>query len=384
MAPEATETPKGERLARKSNKQRTLELIKSLVPDDDERTALSKKISWILRHGTQKVNVKADPDGWVKVSDLLGTEILEEVSKDTLMATIVDSNAHKLRYKLKDSAEGQLIRAYSKNERKAASDSLIVPSAEPNTRAPGVLRQEAPAFVPSGVSAAAGLPQMGFPWPVPGYGFPPMMPGWPASGYPGFPPFMMEGGASAGLPPGRYRGRIKSFNPEKGFGFIECSETYQQFNRDVFLHKAQCGDMAVGTEVTFIVETNKQGMPQAKELQPLGAAGVAGGGGGKGKGGKGSKGVKGGGKEGKSGRGQGKGGRSDRSSKGGGKPSQEPVEPGAVAPKTAAPAEAVTGPATEAATPAEPAPAAAVTAPAAEVEAAATAEAPPAAGAPAA
>merc|ERR1740129_1981877 len=165
------------------------------------------------------------------------------------------------------------------------------------------------------------------------------------------PPFMMEGGA--GAPPGRYRGRIKSFNPEKGFGFIECPETHALFNRDVFLHKAQFGDMVVGTEVTFLVETNKQGMPQAKDLAPLGAAGAATGGGGKGKG-KGGKGGKGSGKEGKGGKGQGKGGRSDRSSKGGGRPSQDPLEPGAVPPKTSAPA-AAAGSEAEAATAAAPA-----------------------------
>lgn len=390
MAPEATESSKGgERLSRKSNKQRTLELIKSLESDDDERTALSKKISWILRHGTHKVNVKADPDGWVKMSDLAATEILEDVSKETLMATIVDSNQQKLRYKLKEGPDGQWIKAYSKSERrKATSETNVAPNTEPATRTQGGLRQDATPFVPSAFAGAAGMPQMGFPWPMPGYGFPPMMPQWPGA-YPMMPPFMMEGGASSGLPPGQYRGRIKSFNPEKGFGFIECPETHSQFHRDVFLHKAQFGDMAVGTEVTFSVETNKQGMPQAKNLAALGA-GAAGGAGGKGKGGKGSKGVKGGGKEGKGGRGQGKGGRSDRSGKGAGRPSQDPLEPGAVAPKTAAPAEAATGPAAEAAKAAEAsaaeaaAPAAAVTAPAAEVEASATAEAPPAAGAPAA
>merc|ERR1719189_1140528 len=113
------------------------------------------------------------------------------------------------------------------------------------------------------------------------------MPQWPGN-YPPMAPFMME--PPAAVPPGRYRGRIKSFNPEKGFGFIECPETYAQFNRDVFLHKAQFGDMTVGTEVTFLVETNKQGMPQAKDLAPLGAAGAVPGsakGRGKGKAGKG-------------------------------------------------------------------------------------------------
>eukprot|EP00969_Alexandrium_andersonii_P163773 7238622-Alexandrium_andersonii.AAC.1 len=77
-------------------KQRTLELIKSLEPDDDQRTGISKKVSWILRHGAQKVNVKMDAEGWVKVSDLLSCDILDDVTQETLMAVIVDSNQQKL------------------------------------------------------------------------------------------------------------------------------------------------------------------------------------------------------------------------------------------------------------------------------------------------
>merc|ERR1719436_1349853 len=62
-------------------------------------------------------------------------------------------------------------------------------------------------------------------------------------------------------------GRIKSFNAEKGFGFIECPATLAQYGRDVFLHKALIGEMHVGSMVTFTYEVNKQGMPQAKEVR---------------------------------------------------------------------------------------------------------------------
>merc|ERR1719281_670908 len=65
---------------------------------------------------------------------------------------------------------------------------------------------------------------------------------------------------------GRFRGRIKSFNARQGFGFIECTEAHGRFGRDVFLHKTQIGDLKVGTEVTFGVEPNKQGMPQARDV----------------------------------------------------------------------------------------------------------------------
>lgn len=72
-----------------------------------------------------------------------------------------------------------------------------------------------------------------------------------------------------GLGTERFRGRIKSFNAKQGFGFIENHDAYAIFGRDVFLHKAQIGNLKVGTEVTYGVEMNKQGMPQARDLVTL-------------------------------------------------------------------------------------------------------------------
>merc|ERR1740138_791713 len=70
---------------------------------------------------------------------------------------------------------------------------------------------------------------------------------------------------------GRFTGRIKSFNVQKGFGFIECAEAHQIYGRDVFLHKAQIGDFSIGQEVSFGVEMNRTNMPQARDLLPGGA-----------------------------------------------------------------------------------------------------------------
>jgi len=104
-----------------------------------------------------------------------------------------------------------------------------------------------------------------------GYGFPPasgrqsgFMPGPPRPGGYGMHPVLPQGAAT-----GRFEGRIKSFNAKQGFGFIECPEAHAIFGRDVFLHKAQIGDLKVGTQVTYSVEMNKQGMPQARELATL-------------------------------------------------------------------------------------------------------------------
>lgn len=65
---------------------------------------------------------------------------------------------------------------------------------------------------------------------------------------------------------GRYFGRIKSFNPKHGFGFIECPEARSRYGRDVFVHKAQIGDLEVRDEVTFGIESNKDGYPQARDI----------------------------------------------------------------------------------------------------------------------
>merc|ERR1719277_2744088 len=120
-------------------------------------------------------------------------------------------------------------------------------------------------------------------------------------GFPGWP---------QALPPGKFQGRIKSYNAEKGFGFIDCTQTYVQYQRDVFLHRAQVGDLQVGDIVVFSCEVNAQGMPQAQDVQAIDAMGYpgprSGGGGGKSKG-KGGKGEKGKGKGGEKGKGKGKG-----------------------------------------------------------------------------
>lgn len=103
----------------KDGKVRTLEQMMSLKPGDDERTEISKKISWILRHGAKKVNVDIDADGWVKVKDLIATDILSGVAQERLLEIIENSNSQKTRYELKDAEDGQIIRAISKNQRRS-------------------------------------------------------------------------------------------------------------------------------------------------------------------------------------------------------------------------------------------------------------------------
>jgi cold shock CspA family protein len=122
-----------------------------------------------------------------------------------------------------------------------------------------------------------GLPGMGF---MPGaglapYGFPAMQSPYaamsPFGAMPAMSPFGPMGGMGgmSAAPGQRFAGRIKSFNAQKGFGFIECPEAHAIYGRDVFLHKAQIGDFSTGSEVTFCVDTNKASMPQARDIMPV-------------------------------------------------------------------------------------------------------------------
>jgi cold shock CspA family protein len=186
-----------------------------------------------------------------------------------------------------------------------------------------------------------GLPGMGL---MPGAGFTPY--GFPAmqSPYAGMSPFgampaMSPFGGMGGMPPvavpgQRFHGRIKSFNAQKGFGFIECAEAHAIYGRDVFLHKAQISDFSTGSELTFCVDVNKSGMPQARDLMPvdqfsLAVSGMGMGGlspFGVGAMGMGGKGAFGGG--GKGANGKGKGGKAKGKPKGKAKPKQSnPEEP---------------------------------------------------------
>ncbi|CAE8646677.1 unnamed protein product, partial [Polarella glacialis] len=64
-------------------------------------------------------------------------------------------------------------------------------------------------------------------------------------------------------------GKVKSYNAEKGFGFVSCDATFGKYQRDVFLHKEQAKGLAVGDMVKFKVEVNMQGNPQARQVSKL-------------------------------------------------------------------------------------------------------------------
>lgn len=70
----------------------------------------------------------------------------------------------------------------------------------------------------------------------------------------------------------RSSGTIKKFDPNVGFGFIQCPELKAVFGNDVYLHKNQIGPWQTGQEVSFGVLLGKDLKPQAFDLQPVGGS----------------------------------------------------------------------------------------------------------------
>lgn len=67
--------------------------------------------------------------------------------------------------------------------------------------------------------------------------------------------------------PQRNFGQIRTFNQEKGFGFIECAAALRTYGtQDVFLHYSEAINFRVGDMVSFDVVLSEQGKPQARGL----------------------------------------------------------------------------------------------------------------------
>ncbi|CAE8716895.1 unnamed protein product [Polarella glacialis] len=69
---------------------------------------------------------------------------------------------------------------------------------------------------------------------------------------------------------GRFAGRIKSLNAEKGFGFVICEDLQQQgFAGDVFVGGQQALGFEAGQMISFTAFVNEKDQLQAKDLQML-------------------------------------------------------------------------------------------------------------------
>mmetsp|Transcript_88268 Transcript_88268/g.175414 ORF Transcript_88268/g.175414 Transcript_88268/m.175414 type:complete len:662 (+) Transcript_88268:70-2055(+) len=63
----------------------------------------------------------------------------------------------------------------------------------------------------------------------------------------------------------RFEGEIKSFNGSHGYGFIECTELRDKYDRDVFIRQSKFDGLKVGDRVSFTVKVKKR-QPQAHDV----------------------------------------------------------------------------------------------------------------------
>merc|ERR1712032_289476 len=65
-----------------------------------------------------------------------------------------------------------------------------------------------------------------------------------------------------------YFGQIKSWNHQKGWGFIECADTHALYGKDVFVMRSAVsgGETCTGAQVWFSVDTTQRG-PEALNVR---------------------------------------------------------------------------------------------------------------------
>eukprot|EP00971_Amphidinium_carterae_P264575 5248314-Amphidinium_carterae.1 len=67
-----------------------------IKPGDDERTVLSKKLSFVLRHGAKQLDLEIDDNGFIDVNDLLALEeLFKGVTLEALREVVQQSNVDK-------------------------------------------------------------------------------------------------------------------------------------------------------------------------------------------------------------------------------------------------------------------------------------------------
>ena len=67
-----------------------------------------------------------------------------------------------------------------------------------------------------------------------------------------------------------FEGTVKSFSQESGYGFVTCPglrTVLPDYDKDVFLHQWQLKAFAVGSAVRFTLKLDREGRPQAYDLE---------------------------------------------------------------------------------------------------------------------
>lgn len=84
--------------------------------DDDDRTVLSKKLSFVLRHGAKTMELPIDDGGYVRISDLLAIDqLFGGVQPEDLIEVAEQSNRDKQRYEVWQDGDEWLMRATGKH-----------------------------------------------------------------------------------------------------------------------------------------------------------------------------------------------------------------------------------------------------------------------------
>lgn len=129
--------------------------------DDEQLKELSSKVSWILRHGAKRTNLKPDKEGWVLMRRLMTCKYLEDMEESVIMHVIVESNKIKSRYEVRDTPAGREVRALEKHsidfvaaarssdkDTKTSATVSALPAVAPS-RPPGDLRPAGDSSPPS-------------------------------------------------------------------------------------------------------------------------------------------------------------------------------------------------------------------------------------------
>merc|ERR1712048_1103667 len=66
----------------------------------------------------------------------------------------------------------------------------------------------------------------------------------------------------------QFTGTVKSYNEQKGWGFIDCSEAKSIYKKDIFFHKREVEgvEFSVGDAVEFTIQLSSEGRPEASGL----------------------------------------------------------------------------------------------------------------------
>jgi uncharacterized protein YlaN (UPF0358 family) len=107
--------------------QSKLEEKIKILKSDDERTKLSKRLTFVVRRGADRYGVKKEDDGFMSLSEIIKLQIedapvFEKVTEAQLWSLAKESNTDKKRYELKEDGNKKLIKASDRTSAKTDAE----------------------------------------------------------------------------------------------------------------------------------------------------------------------------------------------------------------------------------------------------------------------